>query len=402
MDRINNVKVEMVKENISSVEPQNINDMENNNVFQKTEVDKRKAVEEARNILAEKKQWFAENAKADENVIKAAKVNITKAENNYIAALQAVELPNTTVELWEVEDSTPEREVIKKKRKEIIIAISDYSMTVNKVNIEFGKQLINNKNFEKAPLFITDGKLFYDADVVLKDLNGNIIPKDTPNVYVPVDTANGYWQWQTYHASNINAIVREENQLIIENVRIKEFSSLQEFAQYRGVNNVLSRGFNGLEKAGNAALATQHEFYQKIFLKAKELKANISVVTKYYNQGKTLNLKVWNDAVLGMVAESFSYDLSIGDRIIAALQEMKFTAKIIKERYMIDAITMMANYAPNGGEKIGIEEVIKTIKSLNKEDIAIIESISIDKVASIQNTLLTQYIKNQGVIDKAA
>lgn len=275
-------------------------------------------------------------------------------------------------------------------------------MTVNKVNIEFGKQLINNKNFEKAPLFITDGKLFYDADVVLKDLNGNIIPKDTPNVYVPVDTANGYWQWQTYHASNINAIVREENQLIIENVRIKEFSSLQEFAQYRGVNNVLSRGFNGLEKAGNAALATQHEFYQKIFLKAKELKANISVVTKYYNQGKTLNLKVWNDAVLGMVAESFSYDLSIGDRIIAALQEMKFTAKIIKERYMIDAITMMANYAPNGGEKIGIEEVIKTIKSLNKEDIAIIESISIDKVASIQNTLLTQYIKNQGVIDKAA
>lgn len=103
MDRINNVKVEMVKENISSVEPQNINDMENNNVFQKTEVDKRKAVEEARNILAEKKQWFAENAKADENVIKAAKVNITKAENNYIAALQAVELPNTTVELWEVE-----------------------------------------------------------------------------------------------------------------------------------------------------------------------------------------------------------------------------------------------------------------------------------------------------------
>lgn len=40
--------------------------MENNNVFQKTEVDKRKAVEEARNILAEKKQWFAENAKADE------------------------------------------------------------------------------------------------------------------------------------------------------------------------------------------------------------------------------------------------------------------------------------------------------------------------------------------------
>ncbi len=50
-----------------------------------------------------------------------------------------------------------------------------------------------------------------------------------------------------------------------------------------------------------AALATQHEFYQKIFQKAKELKANISVITKYYNQGKTLSLKVWNNAMLGEV-----------------------------------------------------------------------------------------------------
>ena len=85
-------------------------------------------------------------------------------------------------------------------------------------------------------------------------------------------------------------MVKDESALIVENVRIKEFTSLQEFAKYRGVNNVLSRGFNGMEKAGNAALATQHEFYQKIFQKAKELKANISVITKYYNQGKTLSL----------------------------------------------------------------------------------------------------------------
>ncbi len=359
-------------------------------------------VEEARKNLIEKKEFLANNADAENNIKKSAEVNIKKAEKAYLEVLKKVEMPVIRVEFWQVTDETAERVTIAKQKAKIIIATSDYSMTVAKTNVEMGKDLITNDKLEKVPLFVTKADLFYDADIMLKDLNGNIIPKDTPNVYVPVDTANGYWQWATYHEYNLNAIVKEEESLTIENVRIKEFSSLQEFAQYRGVNNVLSRGFNGLEKAGNAALATQHEFYQKIFLKAKELKANISVVTKYYNQGKTLNLKVWNDAVLGMVAESFSYDLSIGDRIIAALQEMKFTAKTIKERYMIDAITMMANYAPNGGEKIGIEEVIKTIKSLNKEDIAIIESISIDKVASIQNTLLTQYLKNQGVIDKAA
>ena len=103
-----------------------------------------------------------------------------------------------------------------------------------------------------------------------------------------------------------------------------------------------------------------------------------------------------------MVEESFSYDLTIGDKIITTLQEMKFKAKTIKERYMIDAITLLANYAPQGKEKIGIEEVISTIKSLNKENIAIIESCSMDKVNSIQNELLTQYLKNRNEINQAA
>ena len=69
---------------------------------------------------------------------------------------------------------------------------------------------------------------------------------------------------------------------------------------------------------------------------------------------------------------------------------------------MIDAITLLANYAPQGKEKIGIEEVISTIKSLNKENIAIIESCSMDKVNSIQNELLTQCLKNRNEINQAA
>lgn len=218
METVNSVKVEMVKESISNVESINVNgmetkdvkvvennqneveslnnnDMETKSASQTTEVSKQATVEAARDILVEKKQWLAENSNADENVIKIAKVNITKAENNYIAALQAVELPCTTVEFWDVKESTEELEIITKKKAEIIIATSDYSMAVNKVNIELGKKLINNKNFEKAPLFVTDAKLFYETDIVLKDLNGNVVPKDTPNVYVPVDSANGYWQW---------------------------------------------------------------------------------------------------------------------------------------------------------------------------------------------------------------
>ncbi|WP_300938248.1 hypothetical protein [Bacteroides acidifaciens] len=359
-------------------------------------------VEKANELLKEKRQFLLNNANAEDNIKKSAEVNVRKAERGYLEALKKVELPTTRVIFWDLTNETEEQVTITKRQSEIIIATSDYSMSVAKTNIELGKGLIANDKFEKVPLYVTNADLFYDADITLKDLNGNMVEKGTPNVYVPVDSANGYWQWATYHEYNLNAIVKEEKQLVIENVQVKRFDSLQEFAQYRGVNNVLSRGFNGLEKAGNAALATQHEFYTKVFQKAVELKANISVVTKYYNFGKTIKPKVWNSAVLGIVEENFiEYDLEIGDEIIETLQNMDFTEKTIKNRYLIDAITRFANYKPQGKEKmIGIAETISTIKSLSSESVRIINMVTSDHINVIYTELFTQYLDGKGLLNK--
>lgn len=359
-------------------------------------------VEKANELLKEKRQFLSNNADAEDNIKKSAEVNVRKAERGYLEALKKVELPTTQVIFWDLTNETEEQVTITKRQSEIIIATSDYSMSVAKTNIELGKGLITNDKFEKVPLYVTDADLFYDADITLKDLNGNMVEKGTPNVYVPVDSANGYWQWATYHEYNLNAIVKEEKQLVIENVQVKRFDSLQEFAQYRGVNNVLSRGFNGLEKAGNAALATQHEFYTKVFQKAVELKANISVVTKYYNFGKTIKPKVWNSAVLGIVEENFiEYDLEIGDEIVETLQNMDFTEKTIKNRYLIDAITRFANYKPQGKEKmIGIAETISTIKSLSSESVRIINMVTSDHINVIYTELFTQYLNGKGLLNK--
>ena len=385
-----NVNVETLK---------NSDNMEN----QAGTISKNEVLENARKILMEKRKYLSDNADADTNIVKAAKTNVAKAEKDYAVALHDVKLPTISVEFWQVEESTEEKEVISKRKEDIIIAISDYNMTVTKVNVELGKDLIGDDKFEKTALFVTAAQTFYEADIELKDLNGNVIPKNTPNVYVPVDTANGYWLWKTYHEANIDRVVKDESALIVENVRIKEFVSLQEFAKYRGVNNVLSRGFNGMEKAGNAALATQHEFYQKIFQKAKELKANISVITKYYNQGKTLSLKVWNNAMLGEVETKFEYDLSVGDRIIDTLKIVGFKDKFIKERYMIDAMTMLAKHKPQGVESaIGINEVIETVKTLDKDTVTFISNISIDKLNEIYSALHSQYLRNHDIIGKAA
>lgn len=360
---------------------------------------KLQVVEEAHQNLIKAKSVLEANKDAEVNIKKSAQVNVGKAETAYLEALKKVELPTAKVELWNETKNTKKQVVFTKEEREIIIATSVYNMAVSKVNIECGKDLITNEHFNKASLYITEATLFYNADIELKDLNGNIVPKGTPNVYVPIDKANGYWQWASYHEHNLNAIVKDDTKLIIENVRIKEFTSLQEFGKYRGVNNVLSRGFNGLEKAGNAALATQNEFYQKIFKVATDLRANVSVVTKYYNHGKLLGGKVWNSAMLGVIVDNLQYDLSVGDNIIKTLQDKHFKDKTIKERYMIDAISQLVSYTPQGAaEKIGIDGTLKVIQSLSKEDIKYLEAVSSDKVNEIYSVLLTKYLKLQGVI----
>ena len=391
--------VNVIEERFNNeVEPLN----KNNNMeeVRKTSAEaKMQAVEEARQNLIKAKNVLEANKDAEANIKKSAQVNVGKAETAYLEALKKVELPTAKVELWNETKNTKKQVIFTKEEREIIIATSVYNMAVSKVNIECGKDLITNEHFNKVSLYITEATLFYNADIELKDLNGNIVPKGTPNVYVPIDKANGYWQWASYHEHNLNAIVKDDTKLIIENVRIKEFTSLQEFGKYRGVNNVLSRGFNGLEKAGNAALATQNEFYQKIFKVATDLRANVSVVTKYYNHGKLLGGKVWNSAMLGVIVDNLQYDLSVGDNIIKTLQDKHFKDKTIKERYMIDAISQLVSYTPQGAaEKIGIDGTLKVIQSLSKEDIKYLEAVSSDKVNEIYSVLLTKYLKLQGVI----
>ena len=396
MNELVNVKAEKINNEIESLNQNEI--MEE--VKMTTAETKLQAVEEARQNLMKAKSVLEANKDAEANIKKSALVNVGKAETAYLEALKKVELPTAKVELWNESKNTNKQVVFTKEEKEIIIATSVYSMAVSKVNLECGKDLITNEHFDKVPLYITEAALFYNADIELKDLNGNNVPKGTPNVYVPVDKANGYWQWSSYHEYNLNAIVKDDAELTIENVRIKKFDSLQEFGKYRGVNNVLSRGFNGLEKAGNAALATQQEFFNRVFQKALELKANISVITKYYNFGKTLSLKIWNSAMQGVYeAKLEEYDLTIGNTIIKTLSDMKISKETIRHRYMIDAITQLANLAPNGGEKkIGLDETLNTIKTLNENSIKIINEVKSDHVNIIHYEILTQYLKNHGVI----
>ena len=213
-----NVNVESLK---------NSDNMEKQQETQTGTLSKNEVLENARKILMGKRQYLSDNADADTNIVKAAKTNVAKAEKDYMVALHDVELPTISVEFWQVEESTEEKEVISKRKEDIIIAVSDYNMAVTKVNVELGKDLIDNDKFEKTALFVTAAQTFYEADIELKDLNGNVIPKNTPNVYVPVDTANGYWQWKTYHEANIDRVVKDELLKMLESRNLHHCKSLQ-------------------------------------------------------------------------------------------------------------------------------------------------------------------------------
>ena len=132
-----NVNVESLK---------NSDNMEKQQETQTGTLSKNEVLENARKILMGKRQYLSDNADADTNIVKAAKTNVAKAEKDYMVALHDVELPTISVEFWQVEESTEEKEVISKRKEDIIIAVSDYNMAVTKVNVELGKDLIDNDN----------------------------------------------------------------------------------------------------------------------------------------------------------------------------------------------------------------------------------------------------------------
>ena len=93
------------------------------------------------------------------------------------------------------------------------------------------------------------------------------------------------------------------------------------------------------------------------------------------------------------------YDLTVGDTIIKTLTDMKISKDTIRHRYMIDAITQLANYAPNGeNKKIGLDETLSTTKTLNESSIKIINKVKSEPVNAIYSEMLTQYLKNKGII----
>ena len=144
--------------------------------------------------------------------------------------------------------------MLESKVLEIIPAFTDYNMEQPKKKEKLMEQSDAGKRLDVIFHFATP-QTFWEEGYTLFDRNGNEIPKDTPNVFPVCDTADSYW--------------RIFSDLVLTNVQIHEFESVQEYAQTIGNSMLLSRGLNNVEKVGYAALATGNDAYKAVFEFAK-------------------------------------------------------------------------------------------------------------------------------------
>ena len=217
-------------------------------------------------------------------------------------------------------EATADGYFVKTERKEMIIAkIANLTSLPKKDKL--AQEVLTEEFLEKDdPKHFCKAELFYSEGIELIDLNGNPIPKDTPDVLVMVGSIKEQRIIKAIHAQNLTSIAKGDEQEIITNVVIKEFTSVKECARYMGVNNLLDRTMKASEKITLAS--KQNEVIEEIAKISENEEVSINTVIKTCSEGYTITTGQWNDLVRGKQIELPEIDLETGKKIISRMKEL--------------------------------------------------------------------------------
>ena len=209
---------------------------------------------------------------------------------------------------------------VKTERKEMIIAkIANLTSLPEKDKL--AREVLNDELLEKNdPKHFCKAELFYSEGIKLIDLNGNPIPKDTPDVLVMIGSIKEQRITKAIHAQNLSSIAKGDEQETITNVVIKEFTSVKECARYMGVNNLLDRTMKASEKITLAS--KQNEVIEEIAKISENEEVSTNTVIKTCSGGYTITTGQWNDLVRGKQIELPEIDLETGKKIISRMKEL--------------------------------------------------------------------------------
>ena len=313
---------------------------------------------------------------------KTARKRVRNAQNDLKAELQKTLLP-TLIEEWEYKEEGGKC-IIEKSKKMMVLAFAPSLINLSS-NDKMAMDIVNDDLLEKnSSKFLTSADIFANEGINLTDLNGNTIPANTPDVRFILGGYKDIKIMQAIHKLNINALIEKSSLHVITNVENREFTSVQECARYISTNTLLDRSLKGKEKINLAALATEDEFMKKICEVSEKEKMPISTAMKYYASGKILTNTQINKATRGILADTFKYDLEIGDKIIETLSSLGFDSSYIKKRYFIDAFTKYQNaVSPQTHQTNGLEQAMKILENLTPEDAKHIQNLKMNQVESI-------------------
>lgn len=209
---------------------------------------------------------------------------------------------------------------VKTERKEMIIAkIANLTSLPKKDKL--AQEVLTEEFLEKDdPKHFCKAELFYSEGIKLIDLNGNPIPKDTPDVLVMIGSIKEQRITKAIHAQNLSSIAKGDEQETITNVVVKEFTSVKECARYMGVNNLLDRTMKASEKV--ALASKQNEVIEEIAKTSENEEVSINTVIKTCSGGYTITTGQWNDLVRRKQIELPEIDLETGKKIISRMKEL--------------------------------------------------------------------------------
>ena len=241
--------------------------------------------------------------------------------------------------------------IIKGVEQDIIVARHKYSMEVLKASQQKQLELIEKSKMLDVIFHIATADVFYEANIDLKDYDGNEIPAGTPNVYVPVETAD------TFYRFAIDDVLKV--------VEVHTFKSVQEFAEVTGTTTLFSRGLSSKEKTGVAALATNDDVCNAIYDLAVEKNMPASTAQLYLDvqvKGVTISMMTTGYKPKDMcgLGRSYAEALELHEKVSAI-----FGANEAKKRYAIRAINYMVKV-----EGISLEQVHNALETIPANDVA--------------------------------
>lgn len=260
--------------------------------------------------------------------------------------------------------------------QDIILARHKYSMEGLKASQQKQLELIDKSKMLGVIFHLATAEVFYEAGIELRDLDNNVIPAGTENVFVPVETAD------TFYRFTIDDV--------LENVEVHTFANVQEFAEVTGTTTLFSRGLTSKEKIGVAALATNDEVCNAIFDLAIEGNMPASTAQLY------LGVQVKGVTTAMMATGYKPKDIEGLGRTYAEAKELfeivsaVFGVNEAKKRYAVRAI----NYLQKS-EGISLEQIHNALETIPANEVAKAKLMNCGEKETCIVTVLLIWIKSQ-------